>query len=517
MSFHPSKIQFFANRCKILNYYNLKSSPVYTIPKDSRSGWLSNDIYPPSKGVEEIKTKSNYKYTELYNTREQYIHSSKIKKEPAYIIGKAGMKEDEFYKKTKIKKRPKTAKNRNTDFAEENLNGDNCENKPNDNKNNCEKEKEEKYNQYYEIGTKFVNESRKPRAPLYSFAGGPFKSNYTNTRRVDNQYIPEHDFYEIGKYYVKESKKPRIPGYKFGKEIRLDPKIRTYKNEIEANNRGNNKKVAFEEEKVGNGDNSANYKNIIVPKNEEQKNPNYKNKNLNKDKQPQDFYEVREQYVKESKKPRVLAFTLYKTSGVKPKIIEGKKGEETFFYDLNKHYTYESQKPNAPKYSFGKPRENIPINNKKNKKNKKYKLRPQSAVFTNNFLKKATEVEQTNIKMNIKNGPGPGEYNIGGNFGENGLKISCSPLGRKYPKSNEFPGPGGYNPNYKVIKKREPIYSIGNEGKYDYYYDECRNYSNKMKRSYGSQYYRRNPSWIIAKNSKGDLIDRIIKENNRYK
>ena len=506
MSFHPSKIQFFGNGCKILNYYNLKSSPVYTIPKDSRSDWLSNNIYSP-KNFKEIKTKSGAEYTELYNTRENYIHSSKIKKEPAFHFGKAGMKEDEFYQKTKIKKRPKTAKNKNINFKEEKINGDNCENNQNDNNNNNNnkgKEEEEKgHQQYYEIGTKFVYESRKPRAPLYSFAGGPFKENYLTTRLVENNFIPQTDFYEVSKKYVYESKKPRIVGHKFGKEKRLDTYIQKNKNK----NNNNNKNIGFEEEKIGAGDNYAN--------NVEQKNIPVQKNNI---KEPTDFYEVNEKYVNESQKPRVLAYSFYKTSGVKPNIVEGKKGKDTFFYNLREKYINESQKPMAPKYSFGRPKPRQNVSNEKNKKNKnkKYKLRPQSAIFKNNSIKDVINDKQINKSINYKNGLGPGSYDIGGNFGENGLKISCSHLGRKYPKSNGFPGPGAYAPNYKVVKYREPIYSIGNEGKYDYYYDEYYRKTKRKNRSYGSQYYRRNPSWIIDKRFKGDLMFRIIKENKRY-
>ena len=46
---------------------------------------------------------SNYNYTELYNTREQYIHQSQKITAPSYSFGKAGMEEDQFYIKTKSK------------------------------------------------------------------------------------------------------------------------------------------------------------------------------------------------------------------------------------------------------------------------------------------------------------------------------------------------------------------------------------------------------------------------------
>lgn len=61
MSFQPYKNKLFDNGLKIGNYYNLKSSPAYTIPKDTRSGWISQDKY------------ANFTSTDFYNTREQYI------------------------------------------------------------------------------------------------------------------------------------------------------------------------------------------------------------------------------------------------------------------------------------------------------------------------------------------------------------------------------------------------------------------------------------------------------------
>ena len=335
MSFQPSEIRIFGNSCKIINYYNLKSSPAYKFPKGDRSGWLSNNIYPPSKPGE-IKTKSNYQYTELYNTRENYINESKKQKAPSYSFGKAGIQEDDFYKKTKPKKRAKTAKNKNNNinFNEENLNGDNCENNPNNNHS----EEEIKTRQYYEIGKKFVNESRHPKAPLYSFNKDDI------TKRDDHNFYPKNDFYETRRDYVKESKKPRIIGYTFGSEKRIDPNIKKkWKYKYNGNlkeNKKNNKKMIFEEEKnLNEGDNSPNInndENNNSKKREEKKsknenkenNINNNNKQLSKD-YPHDYYNVREHYIYESKKPRVVGYSFGKMSGVKPKIISGKKGKES--------------------------------------------------------------------------------------------------------------------------------------------------------------------------------------------
>ena len=72
MNFHPVNVELYGNRIKILNYYNLNHSPAYLFPKNTRSSWLPKSQYTPPSNP--IKTKSNCKYTELYNTREQYIH-----------------------------------------------------------------------------------------------------------------------------------------------------------------------------------------------------------------------------------------------------------------------------------------------------------------------------------------------------------------------------------------------------------------------------------------------------------
>ena len=135
MHFHPSNVQFYGGGCKVLNYYNLKHSPAHAFPKDTRDSWLKQSQYIPP--TDPPKTKSNCKYTELYNTREQYIHQSQKITAPSYSFGKAGMEENDFYKKIKKnKKRAKSATYKNMQFNEDNLEGDNCIN--NDNNDNNE-------------------------------------------------------------------------------------------------------------------------------------------------------------------------------------------------------------------------------------------------------------------------------------------------------------------------------------------------------------------------------------------
>ena len=530
MSFTPIQIKFYGNGCKVGNYTNLKSSPVYTFPKDSRSGWLSNQAYPPAKPSTAI-IKSGCKYTELYNTREQYVNESQKQKAPCYSFGKAGMKEDEFYIKTKRKKRAKSAKNKNITFNEENLAGDNCENNPN--KAN-KSEGEESYHQYYEIGQQFVNESRKPKAPLYSFCRKPYGEDYITKSKIDKKFLSPNDFYETTKYYIKESKKPRVVGYSFGNEKRIDPNIKKkWKYKIYGGNKENNKNNTFKEENnFKQADNNPNINNNEENKEKQEnddkdnkdENSNKNNKNNKKNKKapiatynnskdyPHDFYNVREHYIYESKKPRVVGYSFGVKSGVKPKIIEGKKGEEPLFYNLREHYIYESQKPKAPNYSFGRP--GIFFSFTKNKKkNKNYKLRPQSAEIHRNIIVHYVENENgKKIKKISKiDGPGPGSYDTAGIIGEDALKISISPCGRKGPVDNRFPGPGSYHPRYYVVKKQYPIYSIGNAERdcYEGYYP----INNSMKLPYGAQYFRRNPSWAI---SKRNLIDNIKNENYRY-
>lgn len=525
MSFKPIQINFYGNGCKIGNYNNLKSSPVYTFPKDSRSGWLSNQAYPPAK-PSTAKTKSCFQYTELYNTREQYVNESQKQQAPLYSFGKAGMKEDEFYRKTKIKKRAQSAKNKKVNFNEENLSGDNCENNPN---NTNKTEDEEKHQQYYEIGKAFVYESKQPKAPLYSFCRKPYGENYITTSRIDNNFLSKNDFYETTKSYVKESKKPRIVGYSFGKEKRIDPNIKKkWKYKIYGANKENAKNNNFKEENnckqadsnpnINNNDENNEKDN----KDENANKKNEKNKNKNKKAQlaeyndskeyPHDFYNVREHYIYESQKPRVVGYSFGVKSEIKPKIIQGKKGKEPFFYNLREHYIYESQKPKAPNYSFGRPRI-ITSSKKNNNKNKKYKLRTQSADLHHNLIIQYEESENgKKIKKISKiNGPGPGSYDTTGIIGENAQKISISPCGRKGPIDNRFPGPGSYYPRYYVVKKQYPIYSFGNAERecYEGYFP----INNTLNLSYGAQYYRRNPFWIIPKKC---LIEKIKNENVRY-
>ena len=488
MSFQPLNVQFYGSGCKILNYYNLKHSPAYLFPKDTRDSWLPKNQYNPS--LNPPKTKSNYNYTELYNTREQYIHQSQKITAPSYSFSKAGMTEDDFYIKTKKKKtknkiRAKSAKYKNIKFPEEEMGeGDNCANIDGNKKN---KDKEEPYHQYYEIGKQFVNQSSQHKAPLYSFAGGSFGQKYLTHSRIDNNFSPQNDFYELRKAYVNESKKPKILGYHFGTQKRLEPYIqKKVKNK--------NKKNNFKEEKDFNQDD--NYENVIIPENQKEKEKEKIVFNNSKD-LPHDYYNLREHYIYESQKPRVLGYSF----GKMRRTSKEKKTQETFFYNLNEKYVNESQKPKAPKYSFGRPKSAFNTINKN--KNNKNKIRPKSALYSN-------EEE--------KNTPGPGKYDIAKEFGNDGIKIGISQYGRKYGKGNKVPGPGQYAPDINYIKRQYPIYSIGKAERegcsypYNYYYNK-----NRMRFSYGKQYYRRNPSWIFAKTCKGeDLHNKMIKENYRY-
>ena len=181
------------------------------------------------------------------------------------------------------------------------------------------------------------------------------------------------------------------------------------------------------------------------------------------------------------------------------RITKTKIGEETLFYNLNEKYINESQKPKAPNYSFGRPKSAF---NNTNKIKNKNKIRPKSAIIIN-------EEE--------KNTPGPGRYDITKDFGNDGIKIGISQYGRKYNKGNGVPGPGRYRPDINFIKKKYPIYSIGKAEKEGCSYPLNYNYKNRIQVSYGTQYYRKNPSWIFAKTCKGEeLHNKILKENFRY-
>ena len=525
MNFQPLNVQFYGSGCKILNYYNLKHSPAYVFPKDTKDSWLPKNQYSPPSNPP--KTKSNYKYTELYNTREQYIHGSQKITAPSYSFGKAGLGEDEFYTKTRKNKtqnksRAKSAKYKNIKFGEEDLGGDNCANpnmgENNSNKKNKNKENdEEPYHQYYEIGKQFVNESTQNKAPLYSFAGGAFGQKYLTHRRLENNFSPQNDFYELRKAYVKESKKPRILGYHFGTQKRLDANIKkkwVYKgygiNKKDGKKEKKNDKNDFKEEKnfqqadnlENNNNDNINDNNDINREDKKEKKISPKNnkseeiKFNNSKEMPHDYYNLREHYIYESQKPRILGYSFGKMSRTK----KDKIGEETFFYNLNEKYVNESQKPKAPNYSFGRPK--TVFYDSKNKNKNKIKIRPKSAV---------------NISEEEKNTPGPGRYNVAKEFGNDGIKIGISKFGRKYGKGNGVPGPGRYRPDINFVKRQYPIYSIGKAEREGCSYPMNYNYKNRMNVSYGSQYYRKNPSWIYAKTCKGEeLHNKVLKENYRY-
>ena len=52
-----------------------------------------------------------------------------------------------------------------------------------------EKDYDEKYHQYYEIGKQFVNKSSQIKAPLYSFAGEEFGIKFLTLSRIDNNFL----------------------------------------------------------------------------------------------------------------------------------------------------------------------------------------------------------------------------------------------------------------------------------------------------------------------------------------
>ena len=312
------------------------------------------------------------------------------------------------------------------------------------------------------------------------------------------------------------------------KNSNLSNKSNNSKNNSKNNNNNNKNKnknkITFNEEQNFNqGDKSSNPNENEKNDNNDNDNGNKKSKTIKKNKNmditnnnskdyPHDYYNLGEHYIYESQKPRIVGYSFGKTSGVKPREIKGKKGKDSFFYNIREKYINESQKPYAPKYSFGRPKSFIP-SQKKN--NKKYKLRPQSAIFNHNLKNQIEEEKNNNFKIYMTNGPGPAFYDTRGNFGENALKISISPCGRKNQNDNGVPGPNSYYPDYTVVKKQYPIYSIGNaerDGCYEGYYPI--NHSSNV--SYGTQYYRRNPSWIISKKSKGEYFNRLINENCRY-
>ena len=62
--------------------------------------------------------------------------------------------------------------------------------------------------------------------------------------------------------------------------------------------------------------------------------------------------------------------------------------------------------------------------------------------------------------------PGPGNYKLKPLIGEEGKKNSIHGTIDYTPEKKEQsykPGPGNYNPDYQVAKKREPAYKLGSD------------------------------------------------------
>ena len=267
------------------------------------------------------------------------------------------------------------------------------------------------------------------------------------------------DFYNVQEKYINESKKPKIPQYSFGKAKRIEYKEKNnrYKNskntsvgkkisnihnfEEEKNNLGDNApNIKFEEEKIKKGDNLHNLKN--------------KNKDKNKKKSEEELKEndipgVGKYNIRGSLEVPVVKFGTEKKGLNYDNIVSPGPAK----YNLREK---EFGKTNT-KYSFPKGPRGI--------KSRPFTPGPgkydPSLNLTKIKTKKYSFPKEMRMKYFQNTNPGPNKYNTQTKFGEDGKKISMARSQRINPKDNGVPGPNKYCPNYKILKTKNPKYRIG--------------------------------------------------------
>ena len=104
--------------------------------------------------------------------------------------------------------------------------------------------------------------------------------------------------------------------------------------------------------------------------------------------------------------------------------------------------------------------------------------------------------------------PGPANYNIRKDFGEDGKKITISPYGRPDILYNSYPGPK-YDPDYKVIKKKYPSYKIGTAKRKKLYEidDKLPAPNNYTVSEFYSSKRPKTPSWRIGTSQRPKLYN----------
>ena len=262
------------------------------------------------------------------------------------------------------------------------------------------------------------------------------------------------DFYNVQEKYINESKKPTIPKYSFGKASRIEYNKKKKNNNIstirpksaylinknfeeEKNNVGDNhpNNIKFEMEKLK-GDNCQNSNNKI-------------NKNKEQEQEENGIPGVGKYNLRGSLTVPVVKFGTEKKGLNYDNIVSPGPAKynlrEKEYGKTNTRYTI----PKGPRGIQQRPFTPGPG-----------KYDPLQKLTKENSLKYSFPKERR-LNYVYNSNPGPNKYNTTNKFGKDAKKISMSPFGRKPPKYNDFPGPNKYNPNYKVLKTKYPKYRIG--------------------------------------------------------
>ena len=279
------------------------------------------------------------------------------------------------------------------------------------------------------------------------------KENQNNKIINKLNYEPA-DFYNVQEKYVNESKKPRIPKYSFSKASRIEYNKKKKNNNIATirPKSANINKKNFEEEKNNFGDNHPN--NLKFEEEKNIKGDNYQNVTNNKNNKEEELEEngvpgVGKYNIRGSLKVPVVKFGtekkgLYFDNIVSPGPAKYNLREKEFGKTNTKYSIPKGPRNIEPRPFTPGPGKYDPLSNLTKTSSSKYsfpKDQRMHYVYNSN--------------------PGPDKYNTRKNLGEDAKKISISPCGRMPTKYNGFPAPNKYNPDYRVLKKKYPKYRIG--------------------------------------------------------
>ena len=324
------------------------------------------------------------------------------------------------------------------------------------------------------------------------------------------------DYNTVGEY-VNESKKPKAPGYSFGKANRdgkskIKDKI---KNKLDKKNKkNNNNNFGFHEEKMAKGDNAANIEN-----NKENVNEN-ENTHKKKKKELKVFKNVFDNDVEAGPGKYNLRTSLKVPTA---KFGTAKKGLDygnivspgpAAHNPLDKDIFGK----NTLKYSISKGPRNI--------ENRPFTPGPGKYETRKNIgdkdSKKYSFGHKPKLTYTKNNNPGPDKYDTRGIFGSEAKNILIKKpisknenLNYNHPpqiRYDGFPAPNAYYPDYTILKKTYPKYKFGKAKKM---YNYNNNYPSPDEYDIigiENNNYKKPPSWIIGKSKRKPLsnIDKDI-------